>query len=118
MTTQTAQQPTVARKVAGTNGPAVAEAGHGQRRGGRFQARHAGSSGPRARRLRPRAAAAVGVVLVALVGFCIWKVFFAGPSVPAGVIAVSGRIEGDDSAVMVRGSDLNVVYAQFRGQMS
>jgi HlyD family secretion protein len=43
--------------------------------------------------------AALGVALVAVTGFGIWKVLFAGPSVPAGVIAVSGRIEGDDSAV-------------------
>ena len=29
----------------------------------------------------------------------IWRVFFAGPSVPPGIVALSGRIEGDDSAV-------------------
>src|SRR5215472_7144998 len=38
----------------------------------------------------------VGAVLAALL---IWKLFFAAPSLPASVIAVSGRIEGDDSAV-------------------
>ncbi len=37
-----------------------------------------------------------GVVIVALL---IWKIFFAAPSLPASIIAVSGRIEGDDSAV-------------------
>src|SRR5579864_5906036 len=38
----------------------------------------------------------VGVVFAALV---IWKIFFATPSLPANIIALSGRIEGDDSAV-------------------
>src|SRR5579863_1513897 len=37
-----------------------------------------------------------GAVIVALV---IWKIFFAAPSLPASIIALSGRIEGDDSAV-------------------
>ena len=31
--------------------------------------------------------------------FVIWKIFFATPSLPASIIALSGRIEGDDSAV-------------------
>jgi len=52
--------------------------------GGRLQVRHAGSSGRS------------GVALVAVAGFGIWKAFFAGPGVPAGVIAVSDRIEGDE----------------------
>lgn len=38
----------------------------------------------------------VGIVFAALV---IWKVFFATPSLPADIVALSGRIEGDDSAV-------------------
>ncbi len=38
----------------------------------------------------------VGVIIVALV---IWKIFFAAPNLPASIIALSGRIEGDDSAV-------------------
>ena len=37
-----------------------------------------------------------GIIFAALV---IWKIFFATPSLPAGIIALSGRIEGDDSAV-------------------
>jgi HlyD family secretion protein len=37
-----------------------------------------------------------GAVIVALV---IWKIFFAAPSLPASIIGLSGRIEGDDSAV-------------------
>src|SRR6202166_4973945 len=38
----------------------------------------------------------VGVIFAA---FIIWKIFFATPSLPASIIALSGRIEGDDSAV-------------------
>ena len=37
-----------------------------------------------------------GIVIAALV---IWKIFFATSSLPASIIALSGRIEGDDSAV-------------------
>jgi HlyD family secretion protein len=35
-------------------------------------------------------------------GLAAWRLFFAGPAVPAGVIAVSGRIEGDDAAVAAK----------------
>jgi HlyD family secretion protein len=38
----------------------------------------------------------VGAVMLLLF---IWKVFFANPSVPPSIVALSGRIEGDDSAV-------------------
>jgi HlyD family secretion protein len=37
-----------------------------------------------------------GVVVAVLV---IWKIFFATPNLPGSIIALSGRIEGDDSAV-------------------
>jgi HlyD family secretion protein len=41
------------------------------------------------------------VVLVVLAGavFLIWRLFFAAPAVPDSIVALSGRIEGDDSAV-------------------
>jgi HlyD family secretion protein len=39
------------------------------------------------------------IVAVILVALLIWKVFFASPSLPASIIGLSGRIEGDDSAV-------------------
>ena len=39
-----------------------------------------------------------GVVLIAA-AILIWEVFFAAPAVPASIVVVSGRIEGDDSAV-------------------
>ena len=34
-----------------------------------------------------------------IAAFVIWKIFFATPNLPASIIALSGRIEGDDSAV-------------------
>jgi HlyD family secretion protein len=40
----------------------------------------------------------VGVVVLAA-AILIWEVFFAAPAVPASIVPVSGRIEGDDSAV-------------------
>jgi membrane fusion protein YbhG len=36
---------------------------------------------------------------VALIVFFVWRGFFSGPNIPEGVVALSGRIEGDDSAV-------------------
>jgi len=49
---------------------------------------------------KPRRAMIVGgaVVLIAL-GLLVWRFVFATPAVPASIVAVSGRIEGDDSAV-------------------
>lgn len=49
---------------------------------------------PRSRVIR--ALLIAGVVVVALL---VWKLFFAIPSLPANIVALSGRIEGDDSAV-------------------
>ncbi len=43
-----------------------------------------------------RILAIVGIILL---GLLIWRVFFASPSLPASIIGLSGRIEGDDSAV-------------------
>jgi membrane fusion protein YbhG len=39
------------------------------------------------------------VLIVAVAAFAAWRLFFAVPPLPPGVIAVSGRIEGDESAV-------------------
>ena len=49
---------------------------------------------PRSRVLR--ILAVVGAVMVVLL---IWKVFIANPALPDSIVALSGRIEGDDSAV-------------------
>lgn len=42
---------------------------------------------------------AVGIVLVLVVAFLLWKEFFAAPKIPDSIVALSGRIEGDDSAI-------------------
>ena len=56
--------------------------------------------GESARRSRRRLVVAGVLVLgAALAGFILWRLLFASPSLPPGVIAVSGRIEGDDSAI-------------------
>jgi len=39
-----------------------------------------------------------GIVLIGA-GILIWKLFFAAPRIPDSIVVVSGRIEGDDSAV-------------------
>jgi HlyD family secretion protein len=53
-----------------------------------------------ARRSRRRRAVVVLLVVLALVGLAVWR--FASPHLPTGVIPVSGRIEGDDSAVAAK----------------
>lgn len=51
-------------------------------------------------RLRSRRLAVLLILLfVALAAFLIWRFFFAKPGAPEGVIPLSGRIEGDDSAL-------------------
>ena len=62
---------------------------------------HASGATPAPENKAPRSRVArifliAGVIVAALV---IWKIFFATPSLPASIIALSGRIEGDDSAV-------------------
>jgi HlyD family secretion protein len=39
------------------------------------------------------------VVILGVAAFFIWRGFFANPKVPENIVTVSGRIEGDDSAV-------------------
>ncbi len=44
----------------------------------------------------------VPVIIAAVVvtaGLVVWRVFFAGPAIPDNVVVLSGRIEGDDSAL-------------------
>src|ERR1700722_8830714 len=55
------------------------------------------SAAPVAAHPRRRRILIISAVLVA--ALVIWRVFFAGSSVPANVVVLSGRIEGDDSAV-------------------
>lgn len=52
---------------------------------------------------RRRVLLMVGLLLVLiLAGLAIWRLFLASPALPPGVIPVSGRIEGDDSAVAAK----------------
>jgi HlyD family secretion protein len=54
---------------------------------------------------RRRPVLVVGALLVlGLLGLGGWRLFFAGPGLPPGVIGVSGRIEGDDAAVGAKAS--------------
>ncbi len=39
------------------------------------------------------------VVVLGVVAFFVWRGYFANPSVPSNLVVLSGRIEGDDSAV-------------------
>ena len=53
---------------------------------------------------RRRIAVFAVAVLVVVVVYVVWRVFFAAPALPPGVIALSGRIEGDDSAISPKAS--------------
>jgi HlyD family secretion protein len=53
----------------------------------------------RPRPLARRLAILFLVLVIATAALLIWKLFFAGPRSPDSVISLSGRIEGDDSAV-------------------
>src|SRR2546426_791773 len=68
--------------------------------GRRLDARETARMSARRRRL----AIAAVVVVVALGGFAVWRFVLAPPALPPGVLAVSGRIEGDDSAVAAKTS--------------
>ncbi len=48
---------------------------------------------------RPRAIPIIIVAVLVVAGLIVWRLFFAGPTAPDNVVALSGRIEGDDSAV-------------------
>ncbi len=58
-----------------------------------------GTAVPRRRPSRRMIAAAGMVLVVGAAAFATWELFFAAPSLPPSVIGVSGRIEGDDSAI-------------------
>jgi HlyD family secretion protein len=44
------------------------------------------------------------VVLAGVGGYFLWKHFFSAPEIPKSIVALSGRIEGDDSAVAAKAS--------------
>jgi HlyD family secretion protein len=41
----------------------------------------------------------VVVIALATGGYFVWRAFFAAPKFPESIVALSGRIEGDDSAI-------------------
>jgi HlyD family secretion protein len=43
--------------------------------------------------------AALILVMLGAVAYFAWRLFFAGPDLPPSVVALSGRVEGDDSAI-------------------
>lgn len=53
---------------------------------------------------RRRLVVAAALVLAAAGGVALWRFVLPPPALPPGVIAVSGRIEGDDSAVAAKTS--------------
>ena len=55
-----------------------------------------------ARRVRRPIVLATTLVVLAVAGFGAWRLFLGPPGLPPGVIAVSGRIEGDDAAVAAK----------------
>ena len=57
-----------------------------------------------ARRARRSIVAVVLLVALAAGGFAAWRLLFARPELPAGIVAASGRIEGDDAAVAAKTS--------------
>jgi HlyD family secretion protein len=60
------------------------------------------SGAPAAEEIKPPRSRIAIILLVAgvfIAALVIWKIFFATPNLPATIVALSGRIEGDDSAV-------------------
>jgi HlyD family secretion protein len=60
------------------------------------------SSGGPARRIRHVLRGVVLLVVLAAAGFAGWRLFFARSELPPGIVAASGRIEGDDAAVAAK----------------
>jgi HlyD family secretion protein len=53
------------------------------------------------------------IIVLAVAGYFVWRQFFAAPSLPAGIVALSGRIEGDDSAISPKTAG-RIVEVRFR----
>ena len=65
---------------------------------------------PPKKKLLPRILILLFVLLGAL---AVWKLFFSQPSVPDSIVALSGRIEGDDSAISAKTSG-RIMEIRFR----
>jgi len=59
----------------------------------------ASQSAPPAPRKRRPVIILAGAVLLIAAAVLVWRIFFATPAIPDSIVALSGRIEGDDSAV-------------------
>jgi len=57
--------------------------------------------------------AAVAFVALAASAYVIWRVFFAKPKLPDSIVTLSGRIEGDDSAIAAKSTG-RVLEIRFR----
>lgn len=67
--------------------------------------------GPKAS--RRRIVLLLGVIVLGTGAYLIWRRFFAAPAVPPNVVALSGRIEGDDSAISPKTSG-RILEIRFR----
>lgn len=76
-------------QAAGTPSPAAAPPG-----GTRPRVRP-----PRGAGRRPKLLPVVVVLVLAAAAVWVWRTFFAAPAVPDSIVTLSGRIEGDDSAI-------------------
>lgn len=47
----------------------------------------------------PRRTPLAGLIILAVIALVVWRAFFAGARIPDNVVTLSGRIEGDDSAL-------------------
>jgi HlyD family secretion protein len=62
---------------------------------------------------RTIALAAVAFVALAASAYVIWRVFFAKPKLPDSIVTLSGRIEGDDSAIAAK-TTARILEIRFR----
>src|SRR5579871_6996991 len=62
---------------------------------------HAPAQAPPAARMRgrPRFVPIVLLLVLGAVGVWVWRTYFSAPPVPPTIVPLSGRIEGDDSAI-------------------
>ena len=71
---------------------------------------------PRPSKLRRRIIPVLAVLLVLSAGgFTVWKVFLSKPKPPDNVVALSGRVEGDDSAVSPKPAGESLKSATAKG---
>ena len=69
------------------------------------------AAAPRSR--RTVVLAAVAVVALAASAYIVWRVFLARPGLPDSILTLSGRIEGDDSAISPRSTG-RILEIRFR----